>query len=323
VKGVFRSGAPFLFLGLAFFLTMLLQRSFLVQSDEGYTLNAAWQVWTGLKMYDDFRLFVAPGSAYAVYFSWALASGPTFLAARVMSLLLAFSSIVGVYLILRSRGVRGLALAGSVLAWVIAGAQYVLLNHNTFSSHAAVWLLFFLLRAQDRDRVGGAPRRRDHLFVGIAAGIVLLFLQTKGLILLAAAVAFTLFADRGKRGLRAAAVIVGGAIAVVAPLLIVWRPSVLLPEWFIVPLTGNYLGHTGASRALAAVCVLVAVGMLAIAMKFRDRLLIAVAVMQAALLASTLHNVEARHVAINSFPLSTKNVSIAECPIRLLPSTNG
>lgn len=302
MKGV-RSAAPFLLLGLAFFLTLLLQRSFILQSDEGYTLNAAWQMWNGMKMYDDFRLFVAPGAGYAVYFLWALTGGPTFLAARVMSLLLAFSSIVAVTLILRSCGIRGLARAGAVLAWAIAAAQYVPLNHNTFSSYAATWLLFFLLRAQDRTRAGDAPRLRDHLFVGIAAGVVLLFLQTKGLFLLAASAAFTLFADRGKRGLRAAAVIVGGAAAVVAPLLVVWRPSVLLREWFIVPLTGNYLGHTGASRALAAVCMLVVVCLVAIAMKLRDRVLIAVAVMQLALFASTLHNVEARHVAINSFPL--------------------
>ena len=274
-----------------------------LHSDEGYTLNAAWQVWNGMKMYDDFRLFVAPGSAYLVYFSWVLTGGPTFFAARVLSLLLAFSSIIALYLILKSRGIRGLALVGSVVGWVIARAQYVLLNHNTFSSCAAVWLLFFLLRAQDRDRAGEVPRLRDHLYVGIAAGIVVLFLQTKGLILLAASAAFTLFAYRGKRGLRAAAVIAGGAIAVVAPLLVAWRPSVLLREWFIVPLTGNYLGHTGASGALAAVCVLVAVALVAIAMVFRDRLLLALAVIQAALLASTLHNVEARHVAINLFPL--------------------
>jgi hypothetical protein len=65
MKGV-RAGAPFLVLGLAFFLTLLLQRSFIVQSDEGYTLNAAWQMWNGMRMYDDFRLFVAPGAGFFV-----------------------------------------------------------------------------------------------------------------------------------------------------------------------------------------------------------------------------------------------------------------
>ena len=62
-----RSAAPFVLLGLAFVLTLVLQKSFLVQSDEGYTLNAAWQMWNGMKMYDDFRLFVAPGAGCSVY----------------------------------------------------------------------------------------------------------------------------------------------------------------------------------------------------------------------------------------------------------------
>src|SRR5262249_36201674 len=82
-----------------------------------------------------------------------------------------------------------------------------------------------------------------------------------------------------------------------------WRPSVLVREWYIVPLTGGYLGHTGASRALAVACVLVVCGMGGVAMFLRDRALIAVAAVQAALLASLLHNVEPRHIAVNAFPL--------------------
>jgi len=306
VKGV-RPGTPFLrlclFLGLAFLLTLLLQKSFLVQSDEGYTLNAAWQMWNGLKMYDDFRLFVAPGAASAVYAAWAMFGGPSFFTARVLSLVLSFSSIVAVYLILARRGVRGATLAAAVAAWAIASAQYVLLNHNPFSSYAAAWLLLVFLRAQDRERAGSA-RLRDHALVGVAAAIVTLFLQTKGLALLAAAAGFTLIAGWGRRGVRAAAVLVGAALLVLAPLFLVWRPSVLLREWFVVPLEGNYLGQTGASRALAVACVLAVAVMGAIAIRLRDRLLIAVAVVQAALVASMLHNTEAHHVAVNSFPLA-------------------
>src|SRR3954471_24428914 len=261
VKGV-RPGAPFVLLGLAFVLTLVLQKSFLVQSDEGYTLNAAWQMWNGMKMYDDFRLFVAPGAGCAVYVVWAMFGGPSFLSARILSLVLSFSAIVAVYLTLSRRGVRGATLATAVAAWTIASAQYVLLNHNTFSSYAGAWMLLALLRAQSRERAGEG-RLRDHAVVGVAAGIVTLFLQTKGLALLAAASAVTLFAGRGRRGVRAAAALVGAAVAVIAPLLLVWRPSVLLREWFLVPLEGNYLGHTGASRALAVGSVLVVLAMAA------------------------------------------------------------
>ncbi|HMF40566.1 MAG TPA: hypothetical protein VKQ32_07725 [Polyangia bacterium] len=295
--------AGILFIALGFVLTLLLQRSFLVQSDEGYTLNAAWQMWNGMKMYDDFRLFVAPGAGYAVFLAWKLAGGPSFLAARALSLAFAFSSSVAVFLILTRRGVRAAVLAVSVAAWAIAGAQYVMLNHNTFSSYAAAWLLFLLVRAADRE--GGSGRRWlvDHALIGVAAGAVFLFHQTKGPAVLLASIALVLSWARGARRVQAAAAVVAGFAAVVAPLLLVWRPSVLVREWFIVPLSNDYLGHTGASRPLAVACVLVVVGMVAVAMLLRDRTLMAVAAIQTALLASIIHNVESRHVAINSFPL--------------------
>ena len=294
-----------LFLVLAFVLTLLVQRSSILHSDEGYTLNAAWQLWNGMKMYDDFRLFVAPGGGYAVYWFWALTGGPSFLSARVLSLLLSWASIAAVYLILVRRGVRGVGLAVAVLAWVIASAQYVLLNHNPFSSYAACWLLLLLLRAQDRDASlgSGSLRRADHALVGAAGGVVVLFLQTKGLVLIAATAAFTLFAGGGKRGLRAAGALAAGAAAVVAPLLLVWKPSVLVREWFVVPLTNNYLGQTGGSRPLAIACLLIAGAMAAIALRLRDRRLLAIAVVQGALVVSGLNNTDAHHAGVNSFPL--------------------
>ena len=268
---------PLPFLALAGFLTLLLSKSYLIQSDEGHILSAAWQLWNGRKMYDDFQHFFGPGSGYAVYLAWALTGGPTFLAARVLSLLLSFSSTVAVYLILSRRGMRGLGLAVAVAVWVVAATQYVPINHNTFSSFAATWLLLLFLRAQERDR-DGTGRLVDHLWVGLAAGGVTLFLQTKGLLLLGATGAFTLFAGGGRRGARAAATLAAGGLAVIAPLLLVWRPSVLLREWFIVPLAGDYLGHTSASRPLAIACLAVTGVMAAIAIRLRDRLLIAVAV---------------------------------------------
>jgi hypothetical protein len=298
-----RSGAPVIIVALACLLTLILQRSYLLQSDEGHTLSAAWNLWNGRKMYDDFRLFFSPGAGYAVYLVWKLVGGPSFLAARVLSLLLAFSSIVAVYLVLARRGVRGLGLAVTLIAWVFASSLYVALNHNAFSGYAAAWCLLFFLRAQERDRDEATRRLRDHVWVGVAAGVVLLFLQTKGLLLLAATAAFTLFAGGVRRGVRAAAALVGGAVVVLAPLLLVWRPGVLVREWFLVPMAGDYLGHTSASRSLAVACVLVAGGLLAIAIHLRDRLLIALAYFQAVLVASFLYNVDLHHTAINTFPL--------------------
>jgi hypothetical protein len=294
---------PVLFLSLACLLILLLSKSYIMQSDEGHILSAAWQIWNGRKMYDDFQHFFGPGSGYAVYLTWALTGGPSFLAARVLSLVLSFSSVVAVYLMLGGRGIRGPGLAIAVVAWIAADTLYVPINHNSFSAFAAAWLLLLFLRAQERDR-DGTGRLVDHLWVGLAAGGVTLFLQTKGLLLLGATAAFTLFAGGGRRGVRAAAVLVAGGVAVIAPLLLIWRPSVLLREWFIVPLSGDYLGHPNASRPLAIACVAATGVVAAIAIRLRDRLLGAIVVTQAALVASVLYNVEVSHVAINCFPLA-------------------
>ena len=254
-------------------------------------------------MYDDFQHFFGPASGYAVYLTWVLTGGPSFFAARALSLVLSFSSVVAVYLILSGCGIRGPGLAIAVVAWIAADTLYVPINHNSFSSFAAAWLLLLFLRAQDRDRAG-TGRLVDHLWVGLAAGGVTLFLQTKGILLLGATAAFTLFAAGGRRGLRAAAVLAAGGVAVIAPLLLVWRPSVLLREWFIVPLSGDYLGHTSASRPLAIACLVATGAMAVVAIRLRDRRLGAIVATQAALVASVLYNVEVSHVAINCFPLA-------------------
>jgi hypothetical protein len=301
MKGV-RTGTPFVLLGLALALMLVMSRSYLIQSDEGHILSGAWQMWNGKKMYDEFQHYFGPGSSYAVYITWALTGGPSFLSARVLSLLLSFSSVIALYLILSRRGVRGLGLAVALAAWIFAAAQYPPINHNSFSSFAAAWLLFLLLRAQDRD-AQGAGRFVDHFLVGIGAGVVMLFLHTKGLFLLGALSAFTMIAVGGWRGVRAAAAIAAGGLCIVLPILLVWRPSVLIREWFLVPMAGDYLGHTGASRPLAIACLVVTAAITAIALRLRDRQLIAIAIFQAALIGSVLYNVDVPHVGINAFPL--------------------
>jgi len=294
VGGRRRSDVAFLL--LAFVLTLLLQRSAVGQSDEGYTLNAAWQLWGGMRMYEDFRLFVGPGSGYLVYLVWKLVGTTSFLAARVVSLLMSFGATTGIYLILRGLGVRAVGLAVAVTVWLMTSTLYVTLNHNPFSSFAAVWFTSFFLRALTTERP------RDFALAGAAAGVVFLFLQTKGLAVVGTAVAFTGAIGVRARRMTPPLALAAGFLIVVAPLALVWSPTVLLQQWFVVPFAGDYLGHTSSSRALAVVVVLATGAMGWVAARSRDRSLQALAVVQAALTASTLHNVELNHVAINSFP---------------------
>ena len=214
-----------------------------------------------MKMYDDFRLFVAPGAGYAVYLPWGLFGGPSFLAARVLSLLLSFSSIVAVYLILARRGVRGGAgRRRRRLGDRERPVRPVEPQHVQQLRRGPGCCCFFL-------RAHGSARPRDHALVGGAAGAGVPDPADEGARPRRAAGVFTLLvlgvagrsasAPAGKPVLAAGArrfapllALVGGFLLVVAPRAFVWSPVLLVREWFIVPFTGNYLAsHERLARA--------------------------------------------------------------------------
>jgi hypothetical protein len=300
--GIRRAVGPTLFLGCAFLLTAMLERSFVIQSDEGYTLNAAWQLWNGLRMYDDFRLFVGPGSGYAIFAVWKLIGSPSYLAARWLSLGLSFSSTTALYLLLRRLGLWGVSLATAVVLWLCVASLYVLLNHNTFSSFAAIWFLLAFVRAVRLEEGDERDRTRDHVVLGATAGLVFLFLPIKGSLLAFAAAAFLLAIGPPKRRFRPVLALGAGFVAVVAPLFLIWRPATLVRQWLIIPITGNYLGHTGASGGYLLAAIVMVAAMAVIAFWLGDRALKALTVVQAALFVGMSHNMEASHFAINSFP---------------------
>jgi hypothetical protein len=305
-RALLRAGEPSLFLACAFLLTVLLARSLLLQSDEGYTLNAAWQVWTGLKMYDDFRLVVGPGSGYAIYWAWRLWGSPSLLVARLVALALSFWSTTGFYLLLRRLGVRGVTLATAVIVWLFASSLYVFLNHNSFSAFAAIWFTLALIRVVQARSTGAAvgDRSRDHALVGVAAGVVFLFLPIKASLLAAAAAAF-LFATGRPPRLRPLLALTVGFAVVIAPLCLIWSPATLIRQWLIIPFTGNYdyFGHTSASRPFVAVTIAVVAVMAWTALRLRDRALQALTAVQIALFLGMSHNMEPAHFATNAFPI--------------------
>ena len=93
-----------------------------------------------------------------------------------------------------------------------------------------------------------------------------------------------------------------GFAVTIAPLFLMWNPVTLVRQWLIIPITGNYLGHTSASGVYRWAALLLVAGMAVTALKLRDRVLQALTCVQAALFLSMLHNMEASHFAINSFP---------------------
>ena len=334
--GVRRAAAPVLvsvlFLACAFVLTLLLTRSLTTQSDEGYTLNAAWQRWNGLRMYDDFRLFVGPGSGYAIFLLWKLVGSPSYVAARWFSVGFGFSSTVALFLLLRRLGVGGLNLAFTIAFWLLVSSLYVPLNHNPFSSYAAIWFLLpFLRLARSFDegavRTGGTLRSRvtlDAALSGVAAGAVFVILPPKGALLAGVAIGLLLTFGSRRGAWRPTLVLLSAFLLIVAPIFLRWGPAVLIRQWLIVPLTGDYLGHTSASGTFKVAAILVVAGLVGTAFWLGDRPLKVLALVQAALFASMSHNMEPTHFAINLFPtvifLSVVVQRRLERPALALPS---
>ena len=223
----------------------------MIESDEGYTLNAAWQLWTGSRMYDDFRLFVGPGSGYCVFWLWKLLGSASHSAARLLAVGFSFSSTVALYLLLRRIGVRGAhpgahggrrgcSSARSMCPSITT--RSVATRRSGSCSRSCAWS-----KRRPRQAAGGAPAPIPAL-AGLAAAVTFLFLPTKGALLAGAAAAYLFARGFRARVLRAPLVLSGVFVAVIALLLLRWRPAPLVRQWLIIPLTGNYLGHTSASR---------------------------------------------------------------------------
>jgi hypothetical protein len=295
---------PVLFLVSAFAMTLMLARSYLVQSDEGYTLNAAWQTWTGMRMYDDFRLFVGPGTGGLVYWLWRIVGSPSYLAARLLSLALSFSSTTAFYLLLRRLGIHGLGLAAAVACWLVLSSLCVLLNHNAFSTFAAVWFLLALVRLLHESPNGAIarPKTGASALVGVAAGVIFAFLPPKGLLLAFCATIQLFNIGRKERDYRPTLCLGAGFLATIAPLFIIKNPLVLIRQWLIIPLTGNYLGHTSASFGYLLAAVALLAGMVWMVARSPHEVLKTLVMVQAALFLSTVHNMEMVHLVINLFP---------------------
>ncbi len=218
-----------------------------------------------------------------------------------MSVGLAFAGSTGLYLLLRRLAVRGVSLAVGLLLWLSLSSLYVLLNHNSFSSFAAIWFLLALVRVvQARTRDGVRPR--DQVLVGVAAGVVFWFLPIKGSLLAFSGAAYLFATATPGRRVRPVLWVAAGFAVTVAPLFLMWNPVTLVRQWLIIPITGNYLGHTSASGVYRWAALALVAGMAATALRLRDRVLQALACVQAALFLAMLHNMEASHFAINSFP---------------------
>lgn len=285
--------------GVVFFAaTLILHGGHVLNSDEGIVLNAAWQLWHGKEMYVDFFEYIPPGAAYLTYWTWHLIDSPSYAAAKLLAIALFFISTALIYLITRRLGGSRGASGAAAMLWLIASLFYPIINHNVYCSYAIIAMTLTLMLA--------AERRRSILYMmaGSAGGIAFLFLQTKGLAALAAVILWIITSDETltERGRYLLCFLLG----VILPLLTLlhWSASTLLYSLVFYPTT--YYWRYGASALTAPVtiaAVLIAMVALILAWRTIKPSLKLLALVQAALILSSVTLLDWGHLIINSFPL--------------------
>lgn len=214
----------------AFWLTyilvgLLLNWQHSLSSDEGITLTAAWNVSRGLVPYRDFFDFYTPGSFYVLGAAFTV-FGAQYIVARITAIILLLSGGYGLWLGTRTWLPRWLQPAVPFL-WLILFAYYPLINHNTFSLMASVWAWVALQTAERRGN------GRAYMIAGVAAGITVWMLQTKGAAVIAAAMVVTLLYYRVQ--LRRFGWYILGVLVSLLPML-AWPLSLLWSSLVIFPL---------------------------------------------------------------------------------------
>jgi len=146
-------------------------------SAEGAILNGAWRMYNGDTLYSDFFSYIAPGSYWWTELSFFLL-GPSYLSARIFSVLLLTLSVAAIYHItIMSGGSRTAGLIASSLWYLSNMMNTMLINHNSHSSYWAAISLFFMISAV-------LDKKSHHFFfAGLFTGVTVAALQTKGFVL--------------------------------------------------------------------------------------------------------------------------------------------
>ncbi len=273
-----------------------------LNSDEGTTLSAAWDIYRGLVPYRDTFEYVAPGSAYAIAAWWQL-TGASYLHARLLALLLLAAS--GWLLASAAWGAQSKVWPPVVLAavyyWACTTALQPVVNHNVFFVLPGTLVVLLALRWFCR------LHWASHLALGLACGLACSVLQHKGLLMLAALAAATVLADGAgwrRRGAAVAALLVGCTLALL-PMLALADVAVLW--WQLVEFPGTrYLAvqHVGSLGWLVGAVLVVAwlwwphlcrAG-------WRRQALWPVCCIQVLLLASALQRADFFHLLLACFP---------------------
>lgn len=206
-----------------------------LNGDEGVTLNGAWNIYNGRRLYVDFFSFLPPLSFYLIAWLWQLI-GASFWSAKIMSVIFLLLGALGLYRIAEKVKPAPLNLLVP-LFFILSTSWLWIINHNFYHLIFSIWSAYFFIDYLKERRL------RSLVFSGIIAGLSILTLQQKGVVFTGMGIIFLLilpslgaFRQRFKKAL-----IYGlSALTPLIFLFIFWTPSVLWQNLVYFPLF-NYI----------------------------------------------------------------------------------
>lgn len=289
-----------------------------IHSDEGNVLNMAWQLGNGRQIYTGFSEFVTPGSGYMLHWLWELFDHTSYTLARVSSIVFWFVSALGLGWFVWKHTRAFLPVATASVGWMILTLFHPLINYNAHSSFVAIGMLVLYWWALQRRAAW------QFVLVGVLMALLFLFLQTKGVFVVAAVIVFHVWNKQHPvasmnivqlpfaRRVREAAIMLWTATGFVGLIGLYWG-SAAFYSWFVLPFRLSYLQHsiheTGAAILQLSIvfCMCTATALYWWLSSNKSKVihvqvLILSTVVQAAVFASSFNLIDLAHTAINAFP---------------------
>lgn len=267
-----------------------------LNGDEGVVLNAAWQIWHGKQLYIDFADFTAPGSAYSIYWVWTMVGGPSYLSAKLFSLvMLGAATFCLSHLIYQTTRNYYLTCLTAV-SWVILARFYPIINHNTYSSFVAaitlicLWQTLITTSANKRYWWAG--------LTGITSALVLWYLHTKGLAIILACLVSLLAYKKYYQTIICSF----SAVLTLTVLLWPWSLAELWYSWVELPLQSQYLAYTIIWWPVLVLEIGLIIAMAYSSRRWSIKWGYLLTWWQVALWASAGYLIDVNHLFINSFP---------------------
>ncbi len=293
-----------------FAILLLFHLNHPIDSDEGVILEGAWKLWNKKRLYTDFFEFVPPGGFYFVYWIWKI-FGVGYFAPKIASMIIIFLSGIGIFKI--SELIKRTALNYLLpLIFVFLSMYWPLINHNTYNIFFIIWSVYFFIRAL----ISGS--RNHYALAGLAAGISVLFLQQKGVILILSSFALLVSFSLIYRKLDYLKMSFYYGLSSLLPLLILfkWPLDLIYEDLAVFPLTnGAEINKLPLNFFFLALFMIAAIFTAYISLEKISLPIKYLAGIQAALFATALVRPDPNHINLIIFPALCLIPSVFSNPI--------